>query len=63
MKNNFKKILEIIWLVVAIISFILSINAIWLKNVKDIIILLVISFVSLGMYFFRRQSRKINKDN
>lgn len=63
MKNNIKKILEIIWLIVAIISFFLAIHAFWLKSFKDIIMFFVISAISLGMYFFRRQSRKINNGN
>lgn len=62
MNNRPARILEIAWLVVAILGAATAIHSTLRAGVRSSIILYVITFVALLMYLFRRQYRQNRKD-
>lgn len=62
MNSKFTYILEIIWLVVAILSSVLGIYRIIKLGLDQSYMLFIIAAVSLAMYALRRGMRKANQN-
>ena len=62
MNSKFTYILEIIWLVVAILSSVLGIYRIIKLGLDQSYMLFIITAVSLAMYALRRGMRKVNQN-
>ena len=57
------KILEIIWVILAIVCFALAINATIKFGIEQSFMFFVLSAVALGMFFLRRYRRKSLSNN
>ncbi len=53
--------LEIIWLVLAILSFLAGLFTWYSEGLSDSLMLFAIAVISLFMYFYRRRLRKSGK--
>jgi len=57
-KNKFALILEIVWLIVAVLSLIAGINQTYKFGFKNSILFYIIFLIAIIMYSFRRYLRK-----
>ncbi|HYX08953.1 MAG TPA: hypothetical protein VE912_19630 [Bacteroidales bacterium] len=58
MKNKFRIIYEIIWLIVAGLCLASGIHQTIHEGIGKSFLFFIFTFVSIGMYFYRRNNRK-----
>lgn len=61
MNNKLVYILEIVWLVLAILSFLAGLFTWYSEGLAESLMLFIIAIISLFMYFYRRKLRKSQK--
>ncbi len=59
MKNNLAKILEIVWLIAAVLAIGAGIHQTIREGVEKSWLFFLISVISFAMYFFKRKMRKM----
>ena len=61
MNNRLIHTLEVVWLIIALLSFISGIYNLIYSGVQESLMFFLITFISLIMYLFRRRLRKSQK--